>query len=1044
MASKATRRYETEEVQKPVLVRTSPDTKNLFYKNVGLFADTFLENHLTISNQSYVQRNWETDDLPEFYALYEWMLSTWNDLRDVLPTLSEAQLEQEWIRPILERLGWKYDVQATFKKYGKKQIPDYALFASKEDWKKARGAKTDDAYFRNTIAVADAKAMGIDLDGSAENNSNPGFQIIQYLTHTEKSWGILTDGLYWRLYSTRAKSKYLTYYEVNVEKFLAKGVPDREQFKWFYNFFRKDAFVASSESTRSFLDFVFDEGAQYAQEVEIELKSRAFELVEKLCLGFAGGNKNLPPEKLTEIYNHSLFLLFRMMFILNAEAKGLLNVSRQADYFRYSIRGLCLRLKDEFEENAKWAASPQSYNYLINLFDMLAKGDENLGIHRYGNEVFESGDRRFFKDNSISDSYLNEVLVRLACSYDKKKKSWQFIDYHRLSADHLGSLFEGLLEFHLVYDAKAGKLRLEHSSGERKATGSFYTPDYIVDNIIESTVGPIVSTDSVAQILSRKIVDPAMGSGHFLLGVVRYLHGVVLEKLNNGDKSVPNLKPADVPWAILHSCIHGVDINPLAVELAKFSLWIYTARTGYELEPLADQLMCGNSLIDVDFKKKMRVSAEESDSLEKVRPFSWESRYESIYAKRGGFDAVVGNPPYSLGRDWSGDLEQKIKDYLKSEYSLASYQMDLYILFLEKFHRLAGNDGRVGLIIPNTWMNNTHSGVVRTFVLKNSSDLILTQTEKNVFEGATVDTIVVSFRRSKKHDDKFVVNKLLDFKLCDHTDLKKTEYLDGTTPIGTSGSAKDRVLLTKLHDFKMRLSDYVDINRGIHPYRTGGFGETAFGKGPQTQRDVDERPYHSTSAKKGYRKFVYGKDLKLFSKLNTSEFVSYGDWLAEPRSPKFFEGDRIYSRKILADRLVVTFESSDTVADQQVYISKPKSSKVNAKLLCGILGSSLISYYIRNYYNENDDTFPQIKVQQLKELPIPNLDEADASTVRTITNLIESLLAGKKSFDVALANELDRAVYTLFKLTKAEIVAVEAFKEKMSAPKTTKRVKTAA
>jgi hypothetical protein len=179
-------------------VDTSLGEKPLYFKNVGLFSENFLMHHLDKSKDVYVMQNWETEDLPAFNVCYEWMLSTWAERKEEFEHMKEAQLEEEWIKPILQRLGWDYIVQPGLLKHGKRQIPDYALFDSPASKKKAIGADPD-KLFDISAAVADAKAMRVDLDGDSLDNSNPSYQIIQYMSYTGKDWGILTNGRYWRL-----------------------------------------------------------------------------------------------------------------------------------------------------------------------------------------------------------------------------------------------------------------------------------------------------------------------------------------------------------------------------------------------------------------------------------------------------------------------------------------------------------------------------------------------------------------------------------------------------------------------------------------------------------------------------------------------------------------------------------------------------------------------------------------------------------------------------------------------------------------------------
>lgn len=726
----------------PHKVELSLGEKPLYFKNVGLFSDNFMLNHLDKSKDVYIMQNWETEDLPSFNACYEWMLSTWAEKREDFEKMKEAQLEEEWIKPILQRLGWEYTVQPGVLKHGKRQIPDYALFESSSQKKKASGADENKLFDIATL-VGDAKAMKIDLDGDAHDNTNPSYQIIQYMSYTGKDWGILTNGRYWRLYSTRAKTRFRAYYEVNIEKILNSNAREDKRFKYFFNFFRKEAFSAS-EGTQSFVNYTFNEGQQYAVDVEKELKTRAFEVVEQIAQGFAGGRRNLDEGELKTVYDHSLYYLFRLIFILNCEAKGLLNVNRQSDYFTYSLRSLCMKLRGELSQNAKWSNQSVSYGYIKSLFKLLAVGDSAIGIHGFGNEVFESGKKAFYQDNEISDKVLNHVLVELACRYDKKAKEYKFIDYERLSIDHLGSIFEGLLEYRLSYEGS--ELVLLNSSGERKATGSYYTPDYLVDHVVNETMAPIIEGKSAQELLKLKVCDPTMGSGHFLLGAVKFLEEAVIEKVTADE--IKSISLTSVRKQVLTNCIFGTDINPLAVELAKFSLWMFSCQKTDSLERLADQLSCEDSLIpksshykdgfeSASIKYDCIVGNPPWDKLkfdeeEFLRPFSKQlsSKKISKTEKKKIFEKILSNSDVKNKFDSAkSKVEARIQS-VKSEFyefqedsgeqKARFIDFNLYKLAVERFLKMLTPDGRIGLVVPTGLFGDLGCSGLRKFLFTNS------------------------------------------------------------------------------------------------------------------------------------------------------------------------------------------------------------------------------------------------------------------------------------------------------------------------------------
>lgn len=734
--------------EKSAKQETRIDGTGLYFNNNGLFSENYLLYRLPDEkNDSFILEHWETEALPAFSECYEWMLSTWDEYKDIYKTLDEAQLEDKWIRPILKRLGWTYEVQDRLKKRGKTQIPDYSLFKDDKAYIQGKSAKTDEAYFKHVLAVADAKAMGINLDGAGRTNSNPSYQIIRYMEDTGKTWGILTDGEYWRLYSLNSESKFTTYFEVNIRKALAQR--DDERFKYFFNFFRKESFLPKTANGQSFLDVVYRSGEQYAKEVEIQLKKRAFHIAQSICKGFATQYPNLKESDYSEIYDHSLFLLFRLMFILNSEAKGIFDVNDLSDYFPSSLRSLAIDLKNDFEIGRKWSDQTKTYSHLLNLMNLIQQGDSKLNVTSLGSEVFSSGAKGYFKSHQISDAILNPAIVELACAYDEDN-NLKFIDYKRLSPDHLGSLFEGLLDYKLTKASEKlvddggeikswteislkkqeklkgwviakGEMYLESGSGSRKDTGSYYTPSYIVDYIVAKVLGPLCDGKSAKEILQIKVCDPAMGSGHFLIGTIKYLEEKVLDAIYRDEKN-PELNREDVRWEILHNCIFGVDLNPLAVELSKFSLWMYTVRRGQELEMLSDQLLAADSLLH-------------------------QKKINSQFKLKNGFHGIVGNPPYVNTFLLERILEKNpsYKEDIKANLKSAKGAFDICSLFVE-VARAIGPNARIGYILPNKLVAVDSAKGMREFIREDSATYLESIDDISnvpIFEDAAVYPIVL-------------------------------------------------------------------------------------------------------------------------------------------------------------------------------------------------------------------------------------------------------------------------------------------------------------
>ena len=589
-----------------------------------------------------------------------------------------------------------------------------------------------------------------------------------------------------------------------------------------------------------------------------------------------------------------------------------------------------------------------------------------------------------------------------------------------------------------------------------------------MDYIVQNTVGKLCEGKTPKQIENLRVLDPACGSGSFLLGAYQYLLDHHLQWYTDNPAKRPKRKPAVYEgrggqWLlttaekkrILTNNIYGVDIDPQAVEVTKLSLLLRVLENESQdslesqlklfgeraLPNLVDNIKCGNSLIAPDFYQGSQGGLFDEEEHHRINAFDWKAEFPEIM-KGGGFDAVIGNPPYVFGRDWNAlNISDDVKKYLGHNYKSSPYQLDMFSIFMEKAMSICKSSGRTGQIVPNVWLTNTYSSTTRNFILRNSKDLKIVTPPPDVFPGLTVDTAVYSLQKTKKPGDSFEIYSLRNGGI-DRVSICDTKlYLDGERPISTQLNTVTAELIFRIKEDCSKLGQFAEITRGVHSYRTGRYGQTAFGKGPQTERDVRERPHHSQTPDIGYRPFILGRDLKRFTPPTGSEYVDYGVWLAEPRNPKFFNGERVYSRKILGERLIVTLEKENSVADQQVYITLPKANSVSAPFLCGILGSKLTAFYIRMFYDEINDAFPQIKVGQLRSLPIPPVDNQKskdfhdhmASLVETMLDLHKKLPDARTPQEKTLIERqieaadrgIDALVYELYGLTDEEIQIVE-------------------
>lgn len=590
--------------------------------------------------------------------------SVYDRVKNQLPTSNEDQVEQLFIRPVLDALGYRgaYAVQPGVPSPEGHRRPDYAFFANPDDLAAAEAtAKGKTEYFAKALAVGDAKAWDRSLDrrrkgaGDAFTNANPSYQIDHYLRATDRKWGIVTNGRRWRLYHRDSSYRMNVFYEVDLVGLL-QGYS--EDFLYFFAFFRKEALLTG------FLDRVLSGSRDYATKLGDELKENVYEALRLLAEGLLKCPDNgIAGADLDAIRENTFVLIYRILFLFYAEDRGLLPLENRDYRESYSMRGIAKEIAQRLDEGH--ALSPTAYGLwskLSELSRIVNDGDSWLGVPPYNGGLFDPGKHPLLARWKAGDHHIARAVDQLARAKAAGRTGRGPVSYRDLDIRDLGSIYEGLLEHRLrvatedtavvreknreVFTSHeqlgnrralrgylAGEVYLETDKGERKGTGSYYTPDYIVQYIVEHTLGPLIEEKKqkigderkkleeefkkarsqnrdhyakqrseldgrfIDEILSLRVLDPAMGSGHFLVGAMDYLARALIESLGGAPEESDE---DDVRWArreVVERCLYGVDLNPLAVELAKLSLWIYTAAKDRPLSFLDHHLRVGNSLI---------------------------------------------------------------------------------------------------------------------------------------------------------------------------------------------------------------------------------------------------------------------------------------------------------------------------------------------------------------------------------------------------------------------------------------------------------------
>ncbi|MCC6230531.1 MAG: N-6 DNA methylase [Phycisphaerales bacterium] len=657
-------------------------------RNSELFANHWLERRLPLEPE------W-TERRAEARACLDRIADVWRDQEDLAPKYGgEQTLEEAWIQPVLEALGWPLYYQTFIK--GRK--PDYALFLDKAAKRSAVNAgKTDPHFWKHPTIVADAKAWDVSLDHRAKSGPReyPPEQIEWYMNQTGLEWGLLTNGQRWRLIPRqlkRSQPRFETFLELNLPLLLSRwlgrqGSGNRSaghedilnEFLRWYLLVTPPAFQ-SLQQRIPLIERALKGSTEYRLRVGDELRDQVFEAL-RLCIeGFLAHKPNAldPGRDLEACRANSFTLLFRLLFILFAEDRQLLPYKTHPTYTKNrSLTAQHNDLLPQLDGGMLPSGGTGAWRYWSDLFDLIDRGHASYGVTSYNGGLFDSAAHPFLSNNALPDQYAARVLdsLRRATDPDGAPGDRVSVDYRDLAIQHLGNIYEGLLELRprhasepMVIITKRdggktiektvavsapleagyqqttkthapGEVYLETDKGERRASGSYYTPDHIVSYIVENTLGPlcreigdtltaeITALESARKsarngnreaidkdltrlraeyddrVLRLAVLDPAMGSGHFLLSACQYLAAEIATNPNTADPDEPEEGKGDAPtllfWKrrVIERCIYGVDKNPIAVELAKLALWLETVSAVQPLSFLDHHLRHGDSLI---------------------------------------------------------------------------------------------------------------------------------------------------------------------------------------------------------------------------------------------------------------------------------------------------------------------------------------------------------------------------------------------------------------------------------------------------------------
>ena len=991
--------------------------------------DLFERNRKQYNTSAYDEANTRTDFIDKFFELLGW------DMRN-------EQGYSEQYREVVREDKVRID--------GKVKAPDYAF--------RIGGVRK---FF------VEAKKPSVNIKDELE----PAFQVRRYGYTAKLPLCILTNFAEFAVYDTRIKPSPSDKPDT-ARIFCRSYLEYHKYFDFIFNTFSKEAILKGS-----FDSYIQEnKNKKGTSEVDKEL----LKLIEGWRTDIA---KNIalrnPSLNIYHLNTAVQKIIDRIIFLRIAEDKEM----------------------EEYGLLQKITESGAVYQKLQSIFDEANK--------KYNSGLFEPHDwlRSLIIDDAVLSSIINGLYYP-ECPYE----------FSILPVEILGNIYEQFLGKIIKFrNVKGGHTALiEEKPDVKKAGGVYYTPQYIVRYIVENTLGVKIKGQSPDAIAQLKVVDPACGSGSFLVEAYQQLLNYHLDYYSSEKQREQALKNSRIyetgknvykltieeKQRILLNNIYGVDIDGQAVEVTKLSLYLKLLENeGSEtkdrgqlfkfsdmklLPSLDSNIKCGNSLVGSDYYNEKDVSLFDDEAMRKINTFDWDKEFPEVFA-RGGFDCVIGNPPYVK--------EYTNRDCFEGLRSHPCYQgkMDLWYFFGYQGIVFLKDDGLIGFIAPNNWITNAGASIFRNFILNNARILQYVDFGNyKVFENASIQTMIYIMQKTKDAENYAVpyfrldnehaaVSEVIDFLTNDNKGVnthfiariekaqcvdnyilflnpKIAEVLNKIQAAGTTFFEKDEIstgidvhqdfcneksaatlgntALQGAGIFNITTEEYESLQllpeekTLVKPFYTSSELRRYFGNAKNTLWVIyTDSQFKNKAAMKPYPHLK--AHLDHFAKVITSDNKPYG--LHRARDEQFFKGEKIVS-------LRKTAEPCFTYTDFDCYVSQSynviKTTRFNLKFLTALLNSNVIKFWLRHKGKMQGDNF-QVDKEPLLAIPLVLVSAEEQAPLIT---LADQMLETQSRLQQALSDEdkklleqrvaiidrqIDKAVYQLYGLTEEEVKIVE-------------------
>ena len=820
-------------------------------------------------------------------ALNKWIKNLENG---VLDKSKEEEFQGEFLYDIFTTV-----LRAVNKSDGKNEWNLERETKTKLDGQKADGVLGffDTDGKKDVRAVIELKGAKVSLDVRQKRTGDTRTPVEQAFNYAPKygkncQWVIVSNYKEIRLY----RSNDMTEYQV----FFLEKLKDDLEFKKFIYILSFYALVGTEKKKAKTIEL-----SEEYQKNQAEIEKKFYNEYKAIRLHiFENMRKNNPAVNENTIIEKVQKLLDRFLFICFCEDKGLLP---NEIFYKTLEKG-------------------KNFGDVFEVFKMLCNWI-NLGNPRENISHFNGG---LFKNDDVLESLYvdNEV-------FEEMKKISEYDFDSELNENILGHIFEQSISDIEDLKKELNGEEFDKKKGKRKKDGIFYTPKYITKYIVENSIKnwlddkrKELGEDKLPELTEKdfeieytrkksqkrtyekriysenlkkhiefwtkyreavkniKIVDPACGSGAFLITAFEYLLNYN-NYLNDKIFDLTGTKDlfSDTTKEILQNNIFGVDLNKESVEITKLSLWLKTADKNKTLATLENNIKCGNSLID---------DAEIAGEM----AFDWEKEFPQVF-ENGGFDVVVGNPPYV---DIKSLNPVEVKYYFK-RFLTTENRVNLYSIFIEKGIEILSENGILSFINPNSMLVNDSYTKLRNLIFSKITHIV--KLPDNIFEEAKVETIIFEIKNSENKInlvDVIKYNKNEKITSIDENKAIKIYKSDWNTKekhFNIYISKREKEILNKIENESLKLENIADFTLGITPYdKYRGHDEDT----------IKKRLFHSdTKIDSTYKPLITGENIqRYFIDNKIKEYIKYGEWLGAKREERFFNEPRILIRQIISGK----------------------------------------------------------------------------------------------------------------------------------------------